>query len=76
MILVPFISLSISYYSNSVTYMLAFCATWMLYLAVEGRRGIGYYAAGGLLTGLAFNFRSEILLLGSWKLLPCLLSAL
>ncbi len=64
MILVPFISLSISYYSNSVTYMLAFCATWMLYLAVEGRRGIGYYAAGGLLTGLAFNFRSEILLLG------------
>ncbi|MFH1218949.1 MAG: glycosyltransferase family 39 protein [Candidatus Eisenbacteria bacterium] len=62
--LVPFIFLSLSYFSNSMASILVFWGVWMLYLAVENKRGIGYYAASGLLIGLGFNFRSENLLLG------------
>ena len=63
-ILTPFIFLSLSYYSNSIANIPSFLGVWILYLAVENKRGIGYYATSGLLIGLGFHFRSEILLLG------------
>ncbi len=65
-ILMPFIFLSLSYYSNSMANILGFCGAWLLYLAVERgkQRGIGYYAMSGLVIGLAYNFRSEVFMLG------------
>jgi len=64
--LAPFIFLSLSYFSNSMAYILAFCGAWVLHLAVEGGKdkSARYYATSGLLIGLGFNFRSEIILLG------------
>lgn len=64
MILAPYFFLCVSYFSNSIAYMLTFCGTWILYFAAEKEKPIGYYIASSLLIGLAFNFRSEVLTLG------------
>lgn len=64
MMLQPFVFLSLSHFTSSMASLLAFWGAWMLYLAVETKRGVRHYAASGLLVGLGFNCRSEVLLLG------------
>jgi len=65
-VLIPFIFLSLSFYSNSITYLFVFYSVWLLYTTVESKKenSMKYYAFSGLLIGLGFNFRAEVLILG------------
>ena len=63
--LLPFAFLAVSYYSNSMTYLLIIPATWQLCVAVERNQDWTAYAVPGFLFGIAANFRSEALLLGA-----------
>ena len=65
LLLLPFAFLAVSYYSNSMTYLLIISATWLLCVAVERDKHWTAYAVPGLLFGIAANIRSEALLLGA-----------
>lgn len=62
--LAPFICLSLSYFSNSLAQLFAFAGTWVLYLAVQEDKPIIHYVLAGVMVGLGFHFRSELLLMG------------
>ncbi len=65
LLLLPFTFLAVSYYSNSMTYLLIIPATWLLCVAVERNKDWTAYAVPGFLFGIAANIRSEALLLGA-----------
>ena len=65
LLLLPFAFLAVSYYSNSMTYLLIIPATWLLCVAVECNKDWTAYAVPGFLFGIAANIRSEALLLGA-----------
>lgn len=65
LLLLPFTFLAVSYYSNSMTYLLIIPATWQLCVAVERNMDWTAYAVPGFFFGIAANIRTEALLLGA-----------
>lgn len=61
-ILIPWIFLSLSYYSNSMGELLLFVGIWLLILAEKNNYEIKYYCLSGFFLGLSVNIRSEYLL--------------
>lgn len=62
-LLLPIIILATSYTNYGICYILLFGATWSLYYSVKSEKGAMYYALPGVLFGLSYNFRTEILLI-------------
>lgn len=69
----PFIFLSSSYFSNAIPQLLAFAAAWILYISVQEDRPKGSYIGAGVLFGIGYNFRSELLILVGLLVIGCMI---
>ena len=63
LLVLPFVFLGVSYYSNSMAYVFSMFGVLMLSHAVEEGKSNLYYAFSGILLGFGYNFRSEVLII-------------